>query len=1211
MPLPSFPVAGNLREILDIPTSGGDIADQVWAGAYVILASNVKDGVLVWDGKIYPRPPSIKATVDPTTGDIEIGDRQVRLLDNNPGLNVTGVQWRCDIKTSMSNTIASFWFDAPGDGSTVNLGDVVHVASTAAHPVPVPSGGVKPFANIAAFPLAGALNVLYVAQDTNLLYRWSGSAYVVVGGGAGTWADLAGKPSTFPPAVHTHTSAQITDFNEAAQDALALMLSGTSGITVTYDDANNTLTLAGAGASGLDAEAVRDAIGIAMVGVGNIGVTVNDAADTITISTTATQNSTDAALRDRTTHTGTQPQTSIDGLPAALADKVSKTGNEDIAGIKTFAAEIHIETGAQEWSAFVNGSGQFGIYDETNAKGPFRIYPNTPVDTFVLDADGMHTSTPIDLNGNKVTELGAGTVGTDGVNKAQMDAADATKLDKTTTASRLYATDGTGAQLLLAFGSAIAGSTIVQRDGAGAIRTATATDVTHAVPKAQMDTAITGAKDRAQHTGTQNAATIVDLNEAVQDIVGGFFAAGSNTVVTYDDANNTLTISASGGGGGLDAETVRDVIGAAIVGVGSVTVAYNDALDTITISTTATANSTDAQLRDRTTHTGQQPADSITETTAIKMLTAAERTKLAGIATGATANATDALLRDRSTHTGSQPSSSISDFAEAAQDAVAALLAAGTGVALSYNDAANSLTITGTITDTNTTDLEAVRDAMGVALVGVGPVTITVNDAADTITISSTATVNSTDAQLRDRTTHTGQQPSASISDLTETVQDIVAGFIVQGAGITKTYDDVANTLTLAASGGGGGNDARFQVFEVDFGVGDANPITIVHGMNTRSLAAAEVWKNGGGVSLNPSILPGQRVGFIDIQRTPGNELNAVTLKPDVPIGQGEFRLVLVGVIGTSDVTAPTVPTLAYDQVTSSGFRVTASGASDAVGVVGHHWFVNGSYVTTTPGNEYVHTGGAPNLTYSVQAKAIDRAGNESALSVAVTPTTSGVPVAFNNSSGVQTAAANQANGSSTRVVTVPVGGGTIVAWYVTTHVNGINPTTGFGSGPTAVATIGGTSYSMTKVASVSSSSGNTGTLHCFILNNAPAGSASVAMTSNSGGTWMDAVRGSAMVYTGDGSYVLRVTRTGQGSAALAAAVQAAAGNMAVLGIAHDGTYSDLSGNVRDTGGGAVNGSADYLSVTDAPGEVDGTVDFTASTSRAHAFIALELVRAA
>ena len=43
-------------------------------------------------------------------------------------------------------------------------------------------------------------------------------------------------------------------------------------------------------------------------------------------------------------------------------------------------------------------------------------------------------------------------------------------------------------------------------------------------------------------------------------------------------------------------------------------------------------------------------------------MTGADKTKLDGVATGATANSTDAQLRDRSTHTGTQTAATISDF---------------------------------------------------------------------------------------------------------------------------------------------------------------------------------------------------------------------------------------------------------------------------------------------------------------------------------------------------------------------------------------------------------------------------------------------------------------------------------------------------------------------------------------------------------------------
>lgn len=62
------------------------------------------------------------------------------------------------------------------------------------------------------------------------------------------------------------------------------------------------------------------------------------------------------------------------------------------------------------------------------------------------------------------------------------------------------------------------------------------------------------------------------------------------------------------------------------------------------ISAGATVNSTDASLRDRSTHTGTQSADTITNGTTNGVFTQVEKTKLGGIATGAT-NYTDTNAR--------------------------------------------------------------------------------------------------------------------------------------------------------------------------------------------------------------------------------------------------------------------------------------------------------------------------------------------------------------------------------------------------------------------------------------------------------------------------------------------------------------------------------------------------------------------------------------
>jgi hypothetical protein len=79
------------------------------------------------------------------------------------------------------------------------------------------------------------------------------------------------------------------------------------------------------------------------------------------------------------------------------------------------------------------------------------------------------------------------------------------------------------------------------------------------------------------------------------------------------------------------------------------------------IAAQATKNDTDANLRNRATHTGTQSADTITDGTTNKVFTATEKTKLAGIATGATKNSTDATLLSRANHTGTQSADTITD----------------------------------------------------------------------------------------------------------------------------------------------------------------------------------------------------------------------------------------------------------------------------------------------------------------------------------------------------------------------------------------------------------------------------------------------------------------------------------------------------------------------------------------------------------------------
>jgi hypothetical protein len=323
----------------------------------------------------------------------------------------------------------------------------------------------------------------------------------------------------------------------------------------------------------------------------------------------ATVNSTDASLRDRSTHTGTQ---TADTITDGTANKV-------------YSAAEKLKLAAVAANATLNSTDAF-LLNRQNHTG------QQTADTVI---DGTLNKAYTATERNKLSGIATG---------ATANASDAQLRDRSTHTGTQNAdsiTDGsTNKAYTAADKSKLAG----------------------VAPGATANSSDTQLRDRATHTGTQTAATIADFTEAVQDAVAALLGAGSNVILNYDDANNSLSISATGSGGaGLDPEQVRDVIGVALIGAGLITVNVNDAADTITITTTATQNSTDAQLRDRSTHTGTQNADSITDGTTNKAYTAAEKVKLAGVAVGATANATDAALRDRATHTGTQSADSITD----------------------------------------------------------------------------------------------------------------------------------------------------------------------------------------------------------------------------------------------------------------------------------------------------------------------------------------------------------------------------------------------------------------------------------------------------------------------------------------------------------------------------------------------------------------------
>lgn len=194
-------------------------------------------------------------------------------------------------------------------------------------------------------------------------------------------------------------------------------------------------------------------------------------------------------------------------------------------------------------------------------------------------------------------------------------------------------------------------------------------------------------------------------------------------------------------------------------------------------------------------------------------------------AAGSAASA-QAFAIQRANHTGTQPASSISDLTETVQDVVGALIGDSATVDVVYDDGTNSIVVnvidsptvdgntpaqlrarsshTGTQLSTTISDFAAaVADKVGGMVSGNTETGITVtyqdgDETLDFVVTDSPLLGGQNSAWHRNRANHTGTQTSSTISDFVEAVQDAVGTLIGDSSTIDVTYDDVANTLTIA-----------------------------------------------------------------------------------------------------------------------------------------------------------------------------------------------------------------------------------------------------------------------------------------------------------------------------------------------------------------------------------------------------------------------------
>lgn len=263
-------------------------------------------------------------------------------------------------------------------------------------------------------------------------------------------------------------------------------------------------------------------------------------------------------------------------------------------------------------------------------------------------------------------------------------------------------------------------------------------------------------------------------DEDIRDVVAGYIRPSSNLDVIDDDANDTLTLEAIRrrliGPWNIETDTVDADGELKLISETSIRIHRNDS--------------------DGNDKSGEFSGTNLGTNARLLIVKADDTTKrlhLTLTGNGSTNNTYFTLpVTMRS------DSSPLSDFAdgdsvnvyrvtvmsdEAIRDLIADFIKASTNVTVTHDDAANTLTIAATDTNTQRTD-EEIRDVIASFLAGSTNVTVTHDDAGDTLTITAT----DTNTQRTD-----------------EDIRDVVAAQATAGDNITITEDDANDTLTYAA----------------------------------------------------------------------------------------------------------------------------------------------------------------------------------------------------------------------------------------------------------------------------------------------------------------------------------------------------------------------------------------------------------------------------
>lgn len=214
-------------------------------------------------------PPSIPFLKEKYEANLDAdGDLSIVVpATNDADLNPLDFTYQV-IYTFPGLTTKAFYIEVP-EGGTVNL--------VTENPVQQSNGALI----VEGIPAGGTTGqILAKASGTSYDTQWIPAP--TGGSGGGTWGSITGTLSAQTDlnsalggkaaTSHTHIAANVTDFSEAVDDRVAALLVAGANVTLTYNDASNTLTIAASGGGGGGAvDSVNGETGVVVLTAADVG----------------------------------------------------------------------------------------------------------------------------------------------------------------------------------------------------------------------------------------------------------------------------------------------------------------------------------------------------------------------------------------------------------------------------------------------------------------------------------------------------------------------------------------------------------------------------------------------------------------------------------------------------------------------------------------------------------------------------------------------------------------------------------------------------------------------------------------------------------------------------------------------------------------------------------------------------------------------------